>query len=555
MINTFGKIFKRSETMNRIQPVICEAVECSVISDQALIAERHFEMLGDESKLRAERIESIYFPGSVQELCWALQDLQKKQATCVISAGRTGIAGGAAPIGTSSVVSLSKLSRPLGVGRDGEEYYIRVEPGLSLAMLTGLLMKKDFSKFTDCTDAEQAEAEKITADEELQLWFPVNPTETSAHIGGIVATNASGARSYRWGATREWVRALKVVLPDGRLLALRRGEIIAEKGMFVFEQSDGTITEIHIPDVLAPSTKATLGYPLQSDMDLIDLIIGSEGTLGVIVEVELRLEPRPTSTIGVLVIVPDEDTALRLVDLARSTAAIRFDAMEYFDSAAFQLLLEKKQMDGSGSHIPDLPNWDGCGVYLEFSGTEDETEEACIPLEEILEKVGLSLDDTWAAMEPAEMAAQRVFRHAVPEAVNAIIGQRKAKFPQLHKVGTDMAVPDTRMREMFDMYRQDLAKSGIDSVVFGHIGDNHVHVNLLPKDMDELLRAKNMYLGWAAKVTAMGGAVAAEHGIGRMKKNMLAIQYPSEVLQQMQIVRQVFDPEGLLAPGVLFDKE
>jgi D-lactate dehydrogenase (cytochrome) len=554
MITTFGKIYKRSELMNRIQPVMCEAVECSVVNDQALIAERHIEMLGDESKLRAEQIESIYFPGSVQELCWALQDLQSKNATCVISAGRTGIAGGAAPIGTSSVVSLNRLNRPLGIGKDGDEYYIRVEPGFSLAMLTGLLMKKDFSRLTGCSDREREEAQKIMADDDLQFWFPVNPTETSAHIGGIVATNASGARSYRWGATREWVRALKVVLPDGRLLALRRGEVLAENGKFAFEQSDGTETEIQIPDVVIPSTKATLGYPLQSDMDLIDLFIGSEGTLGVIVEVELRLDLRPTSVIGVLVIVPDENTALNLVELARSDSAIRFDAIEYFDSSAFKLLQEKKQMDGAGSHIPDLPNWNGCGVYLEFSGTEDETEDACVPLEEILEKVGLSLDDTWAAMTSAEMAGQRVFRHAVPEAVNAIIGQRKAKYPQLHKVGTDMAVPDTSLRELFAMYRQDLLESGIDSVVFGHIGDNHVHVNLLPKNMEELGRAKDMYLGWAAKVTAMGGAVAAEHGIGRMKKNMLAIQYSSEVLQQMFIVRQLFDPQGLLAPGVLFDK-
>lgn len=541
--------------MNRIQPVRCEAVECSVVTDPTIIAERYLELLGDESKLRADNVESIYFPSSIPEVSWAIRDIQSRGTTCVISAGRTGIAGGAIPVGTASIISLGQLDRPLGCGRDGDEYYIRVEPGLSLASLTGLLMQGNFSRLAACTAAEQAQVSELVSTTGPKLWFPVNPTETSAHIGGIVATNASGARTYRYGATREWVRALTLLLPDGRLLKIRRGEVVAENdGLFLLEGEDGAFIDVEVHDVLLPATKATLGYPLREDMDLIDLFIGSEGTLGVVVEVELRLAERPKSVIGVLVIVPDEDTALRLVERARSEKSIQFDAIEYFDPATFALLKQKKQTDGAGSHIPDLPNWDGCGVYFELSGTEEETEDACIPLEEILEEVGLSLDDTWAAMEPSEMAAQRVFRHAVPEAVNTIIGQRKARYPGLHKVGTDMAVPDEQLRNMFAMYRYDLARSGIDSVVFGHIGDNHVHVNLLPKDMDELERARKMYLGWAEKVVEMGGAVAAEHGIGRMKKGMLEVQYPPATLRLMRQLRRAFDPHGTFAPGVLFDQ-
>jgi D-lactate dehydrogenase (cytochrome) len=232
---------------------------------------------------------------------------------------------------------------------------------------------------------------------------------------------------------------------------------------------------------------------------------------------------------------------------------VRFDAIEYFDPAAFLLLRNKREADGRGSHIPDLPSWDGCGVYLELSGSEEETEEACSLLEDILDSVGLSLENTWAAMEPSELAAQRVFRHALPEAVNSIIGQRKVAFPDLHKVGTDMAVPDEQLHNVFAMYRRDLGTSGIDSVVFGHIGDNHLHVNLLPRDMRELELAKKIYLGWAAQVVAMGGAVAAEHGIGRIKKAMLEIQYSQSTLDLMRQVRKAFDPQGLFAPGVLFD--
>lgn len=539
--------------MNEIQPAICEAVECSVISDQAIIHERYTELLGDESKLRAENVQSIYLPESTEEVSWAIQDVAAKDHSCVISAGRTGIAGGAVPLGVTSIICLDKLKNPLGLVREDETYAIRVEPGMSLARLTGLLMRNDFSVCTEQDGEEHKAAQASLMSDDLQLWFPVNPTETSAHIGGIIATNASGARSYRYGASRNWVRSLTVILADGRLLKIRRGEVFANDGFFLLHETDGAKTTIRPGEIPLPDTKATLGYPLAENMDLIDLFIGSEGTLGVITEIELRLAVKPETSIGVLAIAPDEETALGLVENARAKEDVRFDAIEYFDPAAFKLIKAKKDQDGAGSHIPDLPNWEGCGVYFEFSGTEDETEEACIPLEEILEKSGLSLDDTWAAMEPAEMAAQRIFRHAVPEAVNGIIGRRKHEFPGLHKVGTDMAVPDEKLREVFDMYRKGLETSGIDSVIFGHIGDNHVHVNLLPKDMEELTKAKQIYLDWAEQVVAMGGAVAAEHGIGRMKKAMLRVQYGPELLHQMKMVRSAFDPHGVFAPGVLFE--
>lgn len=540
--------------MNVIETVTCESTECTVIDDQSIIAERYNDLLGDESKLRAESIASLYLPRTIEEVAWAVKDIRSKGQQCVVSAGRTGIAGGAVPGSGGSIISLDGLSQVLAVGQDGGEYYVRTEPGLSLASLTDTLMSKDFERCVAPSDSEKSDMDQISEDEELQLWFPVNPTETSAHIGGVVATNASGARTYRWGATRDWVRAIEVILSDGRLLKIRRGQVLAENGIFQFRQVDGSTVEIPVTHFSSPKTKATLGYPLKDDMDLIDLFVGSEGTLGVIVSVELKIIPKSSSVVGVFVTVAEEQNALRLVDALRKNPSLSFDAIEFFDIAALQLLREKKEIDGTGSHIPDLPSWEGCGIYLEFSGTEDETEEACMPLEEVLEEFNLSLDDTWAAMEPSEMAAQRLFRHAVPEAVNSIIGQRKREHPGLHKVGTDMAVPDDKLFEVFELYRDGLEKSGIDSVIFGHIGDNHVHVNLLPKDMGELSGAKELYLYWAKEVVRMGGAVAAEHGIGRMKKEMLKVQYPEETLSRMLEVRNCFDPEKIFAPGVLLDE-
>ena len=144
-----------------------------------------------------------------------------------------------------------------------------------------------------------------------------------------------------------------------------------------------------------------------------------------------------------------------------------------------------------------------------------------------------------------------MFRHAVPETVNALVAARRAACPGLHKVGTDMAVPDAALVEMFAVYRKGLADVDVPAVVFGHLGNNHVHVNLLPRDLDELARAKSLYAYWARAAVRLGGAVAAEHGIGRLKKDFLAIQFPPETLAAFRRLRRLFDPQGMLNPGVL----
>jgi D-lactate dehydrogenase (cytochrome) len=537
--------------MNKIAPIPVESENCACVRDQAEIAEKYRELLGDESRLRAEAVSRIYFPENAAQLSGALQELAGLGEKCVLSAGRTGITGSVAPIDADAIVSLGGLNRLLAFGRDENGYYVRAEPGVSLADLAEKLACKELDNLPGASAEEQAAAREFMADEELSLWFPVDPTEMTAHVGGVVANNASGARTYRYGSTRKWVRGLRAVFADGRELFVRRGEVKAEGLSFVFKNADGSQTPCDMPAVVMPDTKCTAGYHIARDMDLIDLLVGSEGTLCAFAEVELLLTRKPESILGVLAVVDDEEKALALVENARTREAIEFEAIEYFDHDALSLLKQKKEEDGSGSHIPEIPSWDGAAVYLEIAGTEDETEEACVPLEELLDSVGSSLDDTWAAMEEGELEQQKLFRHSVPEAVNSIIGQRAAKIPGLHKIGTDMAVPDAALREVFALYRRGLAEAGLQSVVFGHIGNNHVHVNILPADLSQLAKAKELYVNWAKEVVRLGGAVAAEHGIGRLKKAMLERQYPLEILDGMRGIRKVFDPAGMLAPGVL----
>ena len=153
------------------------------------------------------------------------------------------------------------------------------------------------------------------------------------------------------------------------------------------------------------------------------------------------------------------------------------------------------------------------------------------------------------ARTAADVAALKFFRHAVPESVNMLIAQRKKLDPVITKLGTDMAVPDDRLEEVVALYRRGLAETGLQSAVWGHAGNNHLHVNILPRNGDDYRRGKALYADWARAVTGMGGAVSSEHAVGKAKADFLEIMYGPEHIAGMRALKKVFDPKGLLNPG------
>ncbi len=204
--------------------------------------------------------------------------------------------------------------------------------------------------------------------------------------------------------------------------------------------------------------------------------------------------------------------------------------------------------------VERLPDYAMAAVYLEIPfADEAELDAVHEALREVLALVGLDPERSWAGFTERDMAEMKRLRHAVPESVNAIIGRRKRSVPELHKVGTDMAVPDAALGEMMDFYAARLAESGLDHVIFGHLGNGHVHVNILPQSVEELVKAEALYMDFAREAVRLGGSVAGEHGIGRIKKPFLPIQFTAEQIASMRAVKQALDPEGRLNPGVLFD--
>jgi len=432
-----------------------------------------------------------------------------------------------------------------------ERYVVQVEPGVTLKGLnTALVNGGDF-------DVTGWSAESLAALARYRRLghghvFPPDLTEAGACIGGVVANNGSGARSFRYGPARPHVMALRVVLSGGDLLVLRRGACQTSGRSFALESSTGTRYAGKVPDYRMPAVKNASGVYAADDMDLIDLFIGSEGTLGVISAIELALTPLPTVAWGLTAFLPSEAAALDWVERLRLDRQ-GMAAIEYFSAEALSLLRACRADNPAFGALPVIPLHWHTAVYVEFHGeSESEVEQAMEVASTALAECGGRLDDTWLATSRQEIDVFKGIRHAVPEAVNLCIAERKKSIPKLTKLGTDLSVPDEGLRQVMAMYHQDLRAAGLEYVIFGHIGNNHVHVNILPKTLEEYDRGKAIYRDWARRVVSMGGSVSAEHGIGKLKTEMLDMMYGPDGVAQMRALKRVFDPRMLLNRGTLF---
>lgn len=472
------------------------------------IGDEYVDFLRDESQ-RAGHAEKITFPRTTADVCEALHAAAENGWPVTVQGGRTGITGGCVPDG-GLILNLSRMNTIGAIEGDR----MTVQPGVLLADLR--------------------EATKGSG-----LFFPPDLTETTASIGGMMANNASGARSFKYGAVRNWIQALEVVLASGEKVRLERGVHRVENGHFKMGNLTG-----QLPDTAhlrrCAKLKSSAGYHLEPDMDLVDLFIGAEGTLGVVTEALLKLLPEPEAMNGLTVFFSSEPEALQFVRFLREN--YQPVSIEFFDDQALELLRRMKNERTAFSGLPLLNPKYHTSVYFEF--------DSPVP-EEVLERCE-SAAGCWFSEGEREISILKDLRHTIPESVNLLIGERKQAHPDLTKLGTDMSVPDRKLEEVMQMYHEGLIRTGLEYVIFGHIGNNHVHVNILPRSMEEYELGRALYLDWAKQVVAMGGSVSAEHGIGKMKTDLLHLMYGEEGIRNMQQIKKIFDPGGRLNRGNLF---
>lgn len=432
--------------------------------------------------------DRICVPGSEEELISLLEAAKAEGAPVTIAGGGSGLTGGRVPSG-GWIISMEKFRR------------LEIRPG-SATVGGGVTLH-------DLHGAAKAAGQ----------FYPPDPTETMAFLGGTIACNSSGSRSFLYGATRRWIKRLRVALIDGRVLDVRRGDSI----------------DFDVPTVPQPlAKKHSAGYPLRPGMDWIDLFTGSEGTLGIVIEADVQLLPIPSELLNGILFFPEDEFAQDALEAWRSVPGLRM--LEYVDDNALRMIRQR---------YPDVPPQARAALIIEQI---IEQESDLDQWADRMVAAGALESQSWFGSSDFDRERFRKFRHALPETALAI--SKANGFPSL---GTDFSVPVPKSREMLAFYREHMERIMPGHYcIFGHLGDAHPHVNMLPATQAEFDAGTDALMTFARKAASLGGSVAAEHGLGKRKAKFLPVQYSAADIDAMKAVKTRLDPEWRLGPGTLF---
>lgn len=407
-------------------------------------------------------------------------------------------------------------------------------------------------------------------------WFPPAPTFTGACAGGIVATNAAGAATFKYGSTRDWVEGLTIVLADGAVFRLRRGEIFATE-----HQLESAGRHIAVPGYVMPSVaKRSAGYFAAPGMDAIDLFIGSEGTLGIIVEITFRVLAAAPRIALAFVPCRSEQQGIRLAGSLRDASirtrrthdALGIDAaaIEDVDRRCIEILREDGVAERQAVSFPAKaamalfvhlelpPDLDTDKAYEQIATDDEARDSALRRFCRLLAEEGL-LDTTELALPDDRRRYEQLIavREAVPAGVNSRVGRAKHTIHErIAKTAADMIVPFERFAEMNEIYRRGFESRGLDYAIWGHISDGNVHPNVIPRSYEDVERGHDAILEFGREVSRLGGCPLAEHGVGRnrVKQELLRHLYGDDGIDEMRAVKRALDPQWKLSGGVIFPR-
>lgn len=502
--------------------------------------------LEDAAHFPGGHTEGVAYPRSEAEIARLVRACRR-----VLPVGaQSSLTGGATPFG-DVVLSTRRMTRILSAGPSRAI----VQAGVTL-------------------DALQAALAPVGAT------YPPVPTFGGATVGGAVATNAAGAATFKYGSTRDWVDGLSVVLAGGECLDLTRGECLAGDRGFLVHTAHGTV-EVPIGRYRAPDVpKRSAGYHAAPGMDLVDLFIGSEGTLGIITSVTLRaVSPVPAVALA-LIFCPSERQGIELAAALRSASleawrrhdpdGIDACAIEHMDDRSLALVQAHGDLGRLHVTIPPgarmallvqlelTPGTTAASAYEQIGRALEGgyPDTALVRFCRLLERYGVLGQTELAA--PGDTARHQQLlacREAVPARVNQLVGAAKRDVdPRIDKTAADMIVPFDRFGDMMAIYRRGFEARGLAYAIWGHISDGNVHPNVIPRSYEDVLRGREAVLEFGREVARLGGCPLAEHGVGRnpTKQALLRQLYGDHGLEEMRAIKRALDPEWKLAPGVIW---
>ncbi|HRE54624.1 MAG TPA: FAD-binding oxidoreductase [Candidatus Competibacter sp.] len=422
---------------------------------------------------------AVVLPGDVEQVRQLVRYANDRRLALVPSGGRTGLSGAAVACRGELVVSLERMNRILDF--DPVDRSVTCQAGV-------------------ITEALQTFAR------ERGLYYPVDfASRGSSHIGGNIATNAGGIKVVRYGLTRDWVTGLKVITGRGDLLDLNRGLI-----------------------------KNASGY------DLRHLFVGSEGTLGIIVEATLKLT-RPLREPSVMVLgVPDLNGIMAIYGALRGQ--LDLSAFEFFSELALRHVLKKGLQRPFDTETPYY-------VLAEFENPQGLHTDAALALFEQCAEQGWLVD---GAISQSEQQAQELWR--LREDISESISEHQ---PYKNDIAVRISRVPALLQEIDGLLRREYPD--FEVLWYGHIGDGNLHINILkPKEMETATFAKkcgDVSERLFAALQRHGGSISAEHGVGLTKKSYLHYTRNQTEIGYLRALKQVFDPNGIMNPGKIFDPE
>jgi D-lactate dehydrogenase (cytochrome) len=495
----------------------------------------------DESRLRGFA-EKIAFPRCIDEIADTVKLAGDLGLRVTAQGARTGVVGGAAPQG-GLVVSAARMNRISDLDRAGDGAFIlRAQAGVSLKHI------EDFLRRPLPLEGWDGRSVKLLAEMArgpAQMFAP-NPGEATATVGGLFACDAKGINSLRWGGVGANTEGIAWVSPTGEVWRARRGDF----------QFDGQGCGLPGRGVLTCDTGLPHGgfaaMRPSPGLDLVDFLAGSEGAAGVLAEIELKLRPKPSEFWGVVFFFREDvdawDFAESLLQWRNTPLGGLLSAAEYFDHAVLSLVDENRGRIDALKALPGIPSEAGAALYVTMEGGDPDSIEAALgELMELFAACGGAEDDTWAAASRAEAEIFNVFRHSAPEIINSEIDRIRLFFPELCKTASDFCGPARLARKYREMYREAARGNALPCFVFGHILENRLHVNFLPRDEAQLDACRSLISDWAGRVAADGGLLAGENGAGKIKRFLLRDHMPLERKDQLRSIFEQLDPGGLFS--------
>lgn len=462
---------------NPIDKKIIEALESIVGPKNVSVKEADLEKYShDETVGLSGRVEAVVFPEETAQASKIMRLANEEMIPVTPRGAGTGLTGGAVPAYAGIVLSLEKMKRIIET--DVDNLVMTVEPGL----ITNDLQK---------------------AAEEFGLFFPGNPASSNlCSIGGNVAECAGGLNAVKYGTTKDYICGLEAVLPTGEI--------------------------IHLGGKLA---KDVTGF------NLIQLLVGSEGTLAVVTKIMVKLLPLPKVVVELVAPFDSVEAACKTVANIFREKIIP-SSIELMDKTVVELRekAEERKFPFSGAEAV---------LLIELDGQHQEA------VEKDYEKVGeICMDsgakDVGVAESKHDRERYEKFRKGIREAI-------QAKSPKFY--GHDIVVPRTKMPEMFSKVRAISEKYGLLIVGFGHAGDGNIHFNVLKQDMSDAEWEKRLPMVSKEifeSAASLGGTITGEHGIGFTRKQYMPLVLEPAVIEAMHKIKKVLDPNNILNPGKIF---